>query len=152
MIRLSMYVMLSTWKQLVKHASKKKKPPVVLSGYSKNQDLTMFFVRIGRVFSGSRFRFLSDLDGFFRTWISDSTLVFLRIWTGFFGLGFRTRPWFFFGFGAAFSDLDFGLDLGFSSDLERLFRTWISDSTFGFSSDLEQLFCRIGYFKSIKTV
>jgi len=96
MIRLSMYVMLSTWKQLVKHASKKKKPPVVLSGYSKNQDLTMFFVRIGRVFSGSRFRFLSDLDGFFRT--------------------------------------------------------WISDSTFGFSSDLEQLFCRIGYFKSIKTV
>jgi len=94
MIRLSMYVMLSTWKQLVKHASKKKKPPVVLSGYSKNQDLTMFFVRIGRVFSGSRFRFLSDLDGFF-------------------GLGFRTRPWFFFGFGAAFSDLDFGLDLWF---------------------------------------
>jgi len=133
MIRLSMYVMLGTWKQLVKHASKKKKPPVVLSGYSKNQDLTMFFVRIGRVFSGSRFRFLSDLDGFF-------------------GLGFRTRPWFFFGFGQAFSDLDFGLDLGFSSDLERLFRTWISDSTFGFSSDLEQLFCRIGYFKSIKTV
>jgi hypothetical protein len=67
MIRLYMNVMLSIWKQIVQHASKKKKPPVVLSGYSKNQDLTMFFVRIGRVF----FRILNSV---------------------FFGLGFWTRP------------------------------------------------------------
>lgn len=53
MIRIYINVMLSVWKQIVKYASKKKKPPVVLSGYSKNQDLTMFFVRIGRDFSGS---------------------------------------------------------------------------------------------------
>jgi len=49
------------------------------------------------------------LEGFFQ----DLDLGFFRIWTVFFGLGFRTRPWFFFGFGAAFSDLDFGLDLWF---------------------------------------
>jgi len=80
-----MNVMLSIWKQIVKHASKKKKPPVVLSGYSKNQDLTMFFVRIGRVFSGSWFRFLLDLDRF----LSE--------------LGFGLDLWFPFGFGSVIS-------------------------------------------------
>jgi len=84
-----MNVMLSIWKQIVKHASKKKKPPVVLSGYSKNQDLTMFFVRIGRVFSGSWFRFLLDLDRF----LSE--------------LGFGLDLWFLFGFGLIFFGLGF---------------------------------------------
>jgi len=80
MIRLSMYVMLSTWKQLVKHASKKKKPPVVLSGYSKNQDLTMFSF---------------GLEGFFRILNSvsfGSGRSFSNFWTVLFGFGFRTQP------------------------------------------------------------
>ena len=80
MIRLYMNVMLSIWKQIVKHDTKKKKPPVVLSGYSKNQDLTMFFVRIG---------------GFFRILNSVSFglgLVLFGFGQVSFRLGFRTRP------------------------------------------------------------
>ena len=48
---------------MVKNVYIKKKPLVVVSGYSKNEDLKMSFFRIG-------FWFLSDwIPGFFSDWI-----------------------------------------------------------------------------------
>ena len=86
MIRLYMNVMLSVWKQIVKHAFKKKKPPVCSERLFKKP--------------GSYNVFRSDWKGFFRILISVSfglgrflseldfglDLLFL------FGFGFRTRP------------------------------------------------------------
>jgi len=59
---------------MLRKDDKKKKPLVVSSGYSKNEDLKMSFVRIGRISFGF---------GFY-----DSTLVSLRIGFGFFRIGF----------------------------------------------------------------
>ncbi len=68
-MRLYMTVMLTKWKQIVKHGFPIEKTASCHSGYSKYEDLKMSFVRIGRFVSDLDFRldlgFSSDWIGYF---------------------------------------------------------------------------------------
>ena len=93
MIRLYMNVMLSVWKQIVKHAFKKKKPPVCSERlFKKPGSYNVFrsdwkgFFRILISVSFGLGRFLSELDFGLDLWfLFGFGLIF-------FGFGFRTRP------------------------------------------------------------
>jgi hypothetical protein len=64
--------------ELLSENLKKKKPLFVLAVIQKTRILQCFSL---------------GLEGFFQ----DLEFGFFRIWTGLFGFGFQTRPWFLFG-------------------------------------------------------
>ena len=86
-----MNVMLSVWKRMVNYLFKKRKNRQLSERlFKKPGSYNVFrsdwkgFFRIVISVSFGFGRFLSDLDGFFRTWISDSTFGFSSEWIGYF--------------------------------------------------------------------